>query len=265
MPRRFTFLPMGRVGLVLLCAPLAPHRVAAQESPCDKGLEGRGRGPLGYALRGDRCEGMYAEEVAGTALLLASLTQSFEDYDLNSDRPLVVEWAVPDSGTIRLRAQGIKHDLYYRMDAVRPAAPPSYRWPSDLLAAQRITREDIGVVGWTSRLIEGVERRVYVPLRISQRRPSEATGEYEALLVPGAELKEVYVSLAAVAPDGRPGKSIQQGKPLGYGPYQPDTPLEVRLPRLTEPGLYRAEISAELTIGAPTSVVFWFYRAAPAP
>ena len=264
MPCRLTFLLMGRVGLALICAPLAPSHAAAQESLCDKGLEGLARGPLGYSLRGDRCEGMYIQEVAGTALWLASLTQSFEEYDLNSDQPLVVEWAVPDSGTIRLRAQGIKHDLYYRMDAARPAASHAYHWPSDLLAAQHITREDIGVLGWTSRLLDGVQRQVFVPLRITQRRPPARAGDYELLLFPGVELKEVYVSLAAVGPDGRAGKSIQQGKPLGYGPYQADSPLDVRLPRLAEPGLYRAEVSAELATGGPTSVVFWFY-VAPAP
>lgn len=140
------FLLLLGVGPILVFAPLTPSPASAQESPCDRGLEGRARGPLGYALRGDRCEGMYVEQVAGTALWLASLTRIFENYDLSPNQALLVEWDAPDSGTILLRAQGIKHDLYYRMDAARPLASHSYRWPSDLLAAQHITREDIGVL-----------------------------------------------------------------------------------------------------------------------
>jgi hypothetical protein len=261
MPGRCTCYLMG---VLLACAALPPYQARAQESPCDKGLEGLGRGPLGYALRGDRCEGMYVQPVAGTALWLASLTQAFEDYDLNADRPLLVEWAVPDSGTVHLRAQGIKHDLYYRMDAARPAASHSYRWPSDLLAAQHITRGDIGVLGWTSRLIGGTQREVFVPLRISQRRAPAGGGDYELLLFPAVELKEVYLTLAPVGPDGRAGKPLVEGRPLGYGPYQPDTPLEVRLPKLTERGLYRAEVGAETITAGSTAVVFWFYHAVPA-
>jgi hypothetical protein len=264
MPRRFTFLVIGRVAFALAWVPLVVSRAASQESPCDKGLEGLARGPLGYTWRGDRCEGMYTQQVAGADLWLASLTQSFEDYDLTSDRPLVVEWAAPDSGTVRLRAQGLKHDLYYRMDAARPAATHSYRWPSDLLAAQHISRDDIGVLGWTSRLVNGVQRQVFVPLRVTQRRAA-AAGDYDVLLFPGVELQEVYVSLAALGPDGRAEKTIQSGKPLGYGPYQADTPLGIRLPKLPAPGIYRAEISAEIATGGPTSVVFWFYHAPPAP
>jgi hypothetical protein len=259
------FLLLLGVGPILVFASLTPSPASAQEPPCDKGLEGRARGPLGYALRGDRCEGMYVEQVAGTALWLASLTRTFENYDLSPDQALLIEWGGPDSGTILLRAQGIKHDLYYRMDAARPLASHSYRWPSDLLAAQHITREDIGVLGWTPRRIGGVEREVYLPLRITRQR-SRATSEgYQLLLYPAVELKEAYLSLTAVGPDGRAGRVIQQGKPLGYGPYQPDTPLEVMLPKLGEPGIYHAEVGAEITTGGSAAVEFWFYHAAPEP
>jgi hypothetical protein len=61
-------------------------------------------------MHGDRCEGTYIQPVAGTALWLASLTESFAPYDLTSRADLVVEWtasrrpsdpAAPRGGTRR--------------------------------------------------------------------------------------------------------------------------------------------------------------------
>ncbi len=72
------------IALVILLLVVVSASARVQEDPCDRGLEGLARGPHGYALRGDRCEGIYAQQVAGTTLILASLTQSFEDYDLTS-------------------------------------------------------------------------------------------------------------------------------------------------------------------------------------
>src|SRR5262245_4027641 len=126
---------------LLVCGVDAP----AQDPTCDAGLVGKAYGPHGYALRGDRCEGIYVQEVGGTTLSLASLTESFADYSLSSGAPLTMEWTVgglPEE-PIRLRARGLRHGLFYRMDAVRPARAESYQWPSDVLAAQHLSRRDI--------------------------------------------------------------------------------------------------------------------------
>ena len=217
------------VRLTVAIALVVPATGASQSSPCDKVLEALAHGPHGYGRRGDRCEGIYAQQVSGSALWIASLTKSFEDYDLSSAADLIVEWTAPDSAGVQLRAQGIKPDLYYRMDAVSPAASHSFRWPSDLLAAQRIPRGDLGVVGWTHYTVGGVDRNLLLPLSIRQRRSVAEADSYDLVLFPTVELKEVYVSLAAVGPDGRPTRVILQGKPLHYGYYPAENPVHIRI------------------------------------
>src|SRR5919108_743620 len=106
---------------VLLCGEVLADPASGQESYCDPYLGQVSDNPYGYRMRGDRCEGIYIKEVSTTILLVASLTESFEDYDLNSSKPLLIEWnKASGDGVVRLRAQGLRRRLYYRMDTVRP-------------------------------------------------------------------------------------------------------------------------------------------------
>jgi hypothetical protein len=198
--------------------------------------------------------------VGGTALWLASLTETFEPYDLTSRADLILEWSSPGDREIRLRAQGIKRDLYYRMDAVRPAASHSYRWPSDVLAAQRVTPDRIGVLGWTRYPIGGAEQDVYVPLRITQHGPAPPFSAVELVLFPTVALNEVYVSIAAAADGGQPLRPLVQGDSLGYGYYPAERPVRVKLRQLTAPGLYYVEIAAALASGGSVTVGHWVFR-----
>src|SRR5207245_3818856 len=248
------------IALVMLVSVVVPGFTRAQD-PCDRGLETLARGPHGYALRGDRCEGIYVQQVAGTTLILASLTQSFEDYDLTSGDDLIIEWTTRGPATVRLRAQGIKRDLYYRMDAVRSGETHGYRWHSDVLAAQHVTRADIGVLAWTREPLGGFDRDVYVPLRIRQHHAPAATVAYDLVLYPTVALKEVYVSLATVGADGRPNRFIRQGEPLGYGYYPAERPVSVRLRDPGDPGIYYVEIGADLAAGGSATLRQWIYHA----
>ena len=143
--------------------------VFAQQDPCDPDLEQSVTDQLGYRLRGDRCEGRYIQEVGSTILFAVSLTESFEEYDLTSGKDLIVEWTTPTAHDVHLRAQGLRHRLYYRMDTIRPPEKTSYPWPTDILASLEIPHDDVGVVGWMTYTMSGTERKVYLPLRISQK------------------------------------------------------------------------------------------------
>lgn len=253
-------LAAARAGLVVICALLLSLVAQAQESPCDTSLTRLSPGPQGYKLHGDRCEGTFIQPVAGTALWLASLTESFEPYDLTSRADLIVEWRSPDDRGIRLRAQGIKRDLYYRMDAIRPSAARSYRWPSDLLSAERVTADRIGVLGWARYPIGGVEQDVYVPLRITQHSPAPPFNAVDLVLFPTVELKEVYLTISALGDDGRPRRWIVQGDSLGYGFYPAGRAVHVKLPQLRDPGLYYVELAAVLAPGGSFTVRHWIFR-----
>src|SRR3989442_1119190 len=201
--------------IALAYALLVSGGIVTQEPVCDRGLERRATGPLGYRRRGDRCEGVYVQQVGGTALVVASFTESFEDYRPNATgSPLTVEWTPLNGEQVTLRAEGLRRDLYYRMDATRPAAPNSYRWPSDVLAARKILKPDLGVLGWTRQSIGGVTRNVYLPLRIAQRGAPASSAVYELVLFPSVALKEVYVTISQLNAAGPAPR-------MGSGPTPP--------------------------------------------
>jgi hypothetical protein len=255
----------GRAGLawcvlVVLFSTVRARVGWSQDGLCDQGLLGRARGPHGYGPHGQRCEGIYVQQVGGTVLWVASLTQAFDSFDLTSGADIVVEWALPEARGVRVRAQGIRHNLYYRMDALRPADSTAFRWPTDLLAAQNIRSADIGVLGWMRYPVGGVDQDVLVPLRLSQRGSLPDTGSYDLVVFPTVALKEVYLSVTALGPDGRSERAIIQGEPLRYGYYPPERPVHIRLRNLSDVGLYYIEIGADLTTGSPVTLRQWLYR-----
>lgn len=240
---------------------LVPDLVSGKETYCDPSLSQVTDNPYGYRMRGDRCEGIYIKEVSNTILLIASLTKSFENYDLNSAKALLVESKkAPGDGGFRLRAQGLKRRLYYRMDTVVSPGSTTYTWPSDILAALSLQKKDIGVVGLTRYTVGGVERDIYLPLRIRQQGSQTQSGDYNLVVLPGVELTEVFLSLAPVGTDGRPHAFVREGEALGYGYYAAERVVEIPITGLKEPGIYYLEIGATLRGGGTTTVELWFFH-----
>src|SRR5277367_2529290 len=164
------------VGLLLLSARSPSTLLRAQQNPCDPNLAQLGQNPEGYRLRGDRCEGIYIEPVSGsTTLLIASFTAVFEEFDPRVD--LRVEWSSPADLPIHLRAYGLREKLYYQMDANVSANATTYLWPAGVLEGLRLSKQDIGVVGYTEYKIGGENRTLYVPLQIRQKDQKQ-TPEY---------------------------------------------------------------------------------------
>jgi len=238
-----------------------PAPLLIQDSQCDQQLRQTIDDPNGYRFRGDRCEGIYIREVGSTTLLVASLTQSIEDFDAASGKPLLVEWTPPGNTEIHVRAQALRHRLYYRMDTVRPAGTRSYTWSTSLLSTFNLRKPELGIVGWTRQMVGNAERDVYVPLRISQKATGSTSRPYQLILLPGVELSEVFISLAPVGRDGRPAAFIKTDEPLGYGFYPADRGVAITLPSLRTSGIYYLGIKAMRRAGGPASAPpIWFYH-----
>lgn len=236
---------------------MAACALSGQSSPCDPRLVGLSSSPYNYRLRGSRCEGIYIQEVAGAPLSIVSWTAAFDDYDLKSREPLRLQWEPLKGGeSVRLRAQGLRRSLYYRMDAQLPAGTKLYEWPTDLLAAVRIPRDEIGVVGWADGVVGGTRREIYLPLRIAQGRKPAPAVAYHLVLLPGTELKEVFVTLEG--PGGAP--VLRKGEPLGYGYYPAERPVDVPVSVPREAGIYRLEIGATHRSGGASTIDLWFYH-----
>ncbi len=216
---------------------------------CDPLLKISRNDPLHYQPRGtppSRCEGRYIQEVSSTILLLASLTEFFEDYNPHLDENVYIEWTTPPEGeNIHVRIQGIRSTrprLFFRMDTEHPLGERIYAWDSGLLSPLNIGRQDIGVVGWAEFLLGNELQKVYIPLRIRQQVQAKKSGKYQIIIFPGVELSEVYVSLAKVEADGSIDSFLKSDFPLEYGPYPAEKGIAFTVPRLSEPGVYYVEV-----------------------
>ena len=257
-----------RLAIGLLGLPAAGRELTAQQPPlpkavvCDTAVKGRTNDPTTYRLRGDRCEGTYQQQVSGSSrLLIASVVESFETIDDSSSLPLKVEWTAPAAQPIALRAYSIRPSLFYRMETVRPAATRSFTWPTDVLRALNITNADIGVVGSTSMQVGGDERMVIVPLRIGQHKSPTRSTRYRVTAWPSEELKDVFVTVALLGPDGKPKTYLQRDENIAYGFYPAERGIEILLKPLTARGVYLVRIGATLASGGSATESVTLYHA----
>lgn len=242
----------------LLCMPILS---SAQPSLCDPDLKVSTTHPFRYAPRGNRCEGIYIQEVGATTLAVVSFTKHFADYDLKSAEDLRIEWETPAKTMIKLRAQGIKPRLYYRMDTQLPPDSNKYIWSTNILSAMDIHKNDIGVVGWTNLMFGKREEDVFIPLHISQQRQQVESTSYRLVVVPGRELNEVFISLALLDSEGERVSFLKDGEPLEYGYYPAGRGVTIPIPSLQKPGIYYLEIGAALRGGGSATVEILFYHA----
>ncbi len=243
--------------MLCMCGTLA----AAQEH-CDPTLVRPAGDPLGYVLRGDRCEGLYIREVAGSGgLSIASVTEPFEQFEVGPGKSLHLEWTPPpgDAPT-RLRAFGLRRKLYYRMDTVRPPGATTYTWSADVLAPLKMRSQELGVVGWVPYAVGEKMHEVYVPLRIGTPGPATRSRRYVVMLLPGADLTEVFITLSTLDAGGRTRAFLKRDEPLRYGYYPAERGIAVHLPELKTAGIYHLQIGATLTRGGSATRSLFFYH-----
>lgn len=234
--------------LAVAAAPLAAQGTPPRAA-CDSGLVQLAAPVNGYQARGDRCEGVYARQVAGTTMFLSSFTETFEQYDIDSDDPLVIHWDARTDSGVQLRAETIKAGRYYRMDTRTTPRDSLYRWPNRILSSERLAKSDIGVLGWTRVNVGGRRRIAYVPLAITQKGAPTSCGPLQLAFSIETRLTEVLVSLSQIDSTGADKRVIKSDEPLNRGFYPAGSPILVSLKRsdLAVPGLYSLKVSASLS------------------
>lgn len=234
--------------LAVATAPLVGQATAARPA-CDSSLVQLAAPVNGYQARGDRCEGVYARQVAGTTMFLSSFTETFEKYDLDSDDPLIVRWEAHTDSGIQLRAETIKAGRYYRMDTRAAPRDSLYRWPNRILSSERLAKTDLGVLGWTRITVGGRRRIAYVPLAITQKTAPTACTPLQLAFSTETRLTEVMVSLSLLDSTGAETRAIKKDEPLNRGFYPAGSPILVTLKRadLAMPGLYSLKVAATLS------------------
>jgi hypothetical protein len=213
---------------------------AGAESLCDSSLVDESKNPMAYRMRGDRCEGIYAQQVSAVSVEVRSLVGGFASFDPAKVSELELVWTPPpNTRDVRLRAFSFKPRTYYRMDTKVPAARKSYRWPTDVLASEELGRDDLGLVAWTS--LPG-SRTVYLPLRIGAG--AKTKGGYEVTLMPSKNLSEIRVTVSRLDDQGNEVAKLRQNEELGYGYYPSDVPTMFPTGKLGPAGFYRLVITA---------------------
>lgn len=269
MHRRYSGLCLGPLVLTLAASAqpaMQSGAAATARVKCDSLVKTRATDPLRYRQRGDRCEGVYAQDVAGSSsLLVASVVESFEAIDDTSSLPLRVEWTPPNGEPVALRVYSIRSGLFYRMETAQPVAASPYLWPPAVLQALRIGSADIGVTGSASTRLNGVAREVFVPLRISHRKAPVRSTSYRVTLWPSVELSDVFVSVATTDADGKPVTYLQRDESLAYGFYPAERGVVVRLKPLAARGIYFVRIAATLKRGGSATSTFLLFHPGPPP
>lgn len=245
------------VPLLLLAGPLGAV------TNCDPALEHESQSPMAYRQRGDRCEGLYAQQVSALRLDIRSFVRSFAAFDPDKDAELTLAWQAPPGAVqdVRLRAFSLKPRQYFRMDTAVPAARGFYRWPSDVLAAVPLGRDDLGILAWLEMPGPADKNRaVYLPLRAGAPAAAPSEEGYEVTLVPSARLREVRVTLRRTDSHGEVLATLRRDEELGYGYYASEKPTVLTTGRLEAPGFYRLEVTATTASGLPASCEIDFYH-----
>jgi hypothetical protein len=255
-----------RLALPCLWASLASCNpgpaLAAGGTHCDPDLHPPATNPLGYRLRGERCEGVYIQDVGATPLKLVSFTESYESFDPTVDVPIILEWVSAGDLAVHLRAQSVRAHLYYRMDSQRAAGQASFTWASDLLATLRLGRGELGVLAWTNQRIGDANQNVLQPLRLLQKA-ARTTGTYHMVVVPGVQVDEIFVSMAPLKPNGQPGAFQLDKQPVGLGYYPAGRAVPIPVPVPSAAGIYRIDLGAPRTGGGSAAMTVYFSRPRP--
>jgi len=247
--------------LSLLLVTIPTNATLAQPGSCEPSIKAPSLdSPYSYRLRIDRCEGIYAREVAGDTLMIASLTRQFEDFTPTAGGRLRLSWELARPLPVRLAASSLRPHFYYRMDSVRPVGTSVYDWPTDVLAALKVTKADLGVVATALLPLAGGAQDFYVPLRVGASSAAAKGGPVQLVVVSDVELSEVYVSVSLLAPDGQPLRTIRKNERLGYGDYPAERGIPINLSSLGAAGLYQVDIGATLVSGGSANLRFRFYH-----
>lgn len=236
---------------------------------CDPALPRNDQQVTGYRPRGDRCEGVYKRQVASFGVQLVSLSSPSDVGDLCvPGQPVHMTWpAVPgavSAGPIHLQAESLRQLLYYRLDADRPPGTASYEWPTDPRCSNdvRLTSRDVGLLARAPYLLGARKVDVLLPVGLTRTVGTPLRPPYQAVLLPGRRLREVYVSVWRHGNIEAPTRIVSD-RPLSMRPYPPGQRVAVPLSQADfgVAGLYRVRTSVEFDTGEVEALEFYILHA----
>ncbi len=242
------------------------HIGLAQESEnnikCDPKLESRSKGFLhGYKKRGDRCEGIYGQEIDNRTLEIRSFTKGSLNYDLKSTKFLSLKWAKPPFGNeLKIEGKSLLRKLYYKMDTQQSISSKVYTWPTNLLSRLNITESQVGWTAKTTSEVNGKFMDIYIPIMIDSNQNTVISEKYELVIFPGVELREVYISVVAIEFSSDFEKEIITNKKLERKKFFAKQVINIPITGIKESGLYRVDIDVAREFGGTSNKSIIFYN-----
>lgn len=242
---------------------LSPQLAPSAQSPCDRALIQEDGRSISYQPRGNRCEGTYKRLVSSFGVQLISLTAQSKLHDLcASGQTVHLAWpSFTVSTPIRLRAESLRPQLYYRLDVAVPPNASSFEWAADPRCSPevRLSPEELGVTAIAEASLGRRRVDALLPVGFFGGAKETVDPPYRALLMPGRRVREVYVSLWQYSAQGV-ATGIVSERPLAARPYSTGRaiPIELAAPDLRRPGLYRFRASVEFESGDIEAIDFHF-------
>jgi hypothetical protein len=227
----------------------------APKTPCDPDLirQSNPNDVDRYMDRGGRCEGLYAEQVSLTGnLLIASLTAGPVMPNAWGGQPLTVQCRYSQPADVHLQAFLLQPRPFYRLDVVQRGSAISWNWDTEVIA-KYAKPVNVGLVAWTSTLVDGRTQRVYLPVHSPAASPNDPV---KLIVLPPVPVSEAYYTIAGTAPGEKP---LRQQAPVGKGSYLKNQRIEIDIPRLPHEGLYRVEVTGRADIGSVSAPAFLIY------
>lgn len=255
---------MSWIGSAVFSLAALVFATGQPEAPpyCDAELLHAPKSSTSYQVRGDRCEGIYAQQVSTVSVDLRSFVKGFGKFNPETQSSLELTWK-PPAGIVqdaRLRAFSLKSRIYYRMDTAQPAVKGSYLWPTQILSGEKLGSDDLGILAW----IEvpgpsGKARQVYLPLRAGT---SQTLDGYEVTLVPSKKLKKMFLTVIQTDEKGNSHKKLLADKDVGgeFAFYPSNEPTVISTGKLGAPGYYRLQIKAVAAAGDAVTKEIDFYH-----
>jgi hypothetical protein len=246
--------------LTLFCAGLLAQ--PGKSSHCDPLVDVQNTGPGSYKERGDRCEGQYEQKVSGsTGLRIASLTDTYPDFKFAPGDQVHLAWTIEGEPALRLRAISLRSHHYYRMDSARPTGKSEWVWPAEVLAQHGMGSRELGLVGITRRTIGTTERDVYIPIKVARAAAAHGDRAYMLVVTPMVTLRQLFLTITPLQPDGVAGDPITDSKDVQQAPYPSRGGVRIPLPPVPKRGYYTIELSGVTDASKPVSVELTAYLA----
>jgi hypothetical protein len=205
----------------------------------------------------DRCEGLYARnDSGGCEISIASLTVGGPPTGARLPDRLKLSWSPPTNNfEVRLRARSQRRGLHYQMDSLRPPGARAFDWSTGIAAALDLRGYDLGFLAHGPLAVAEKKEDLLLPVQCET-----GGGAVQLDIVPSVAIKQLYLTLYSMSPDGTVRAKLQDAQPqlrsFGLAAWGRKN---IRLPADLK-GLYRLDVNADTSSGGLCAgATAWLY------